>query len=99
MQELALEAVAAGVAVAGVAGDRMADRGEVGADLVRAAGLEARLDQGVGGQRLEHREVGARRRARRGRAPTRFSGARWSRPSGASIVPERERGRPSTRAR
>ena len=67
MQELALEPVAAGVAVARVAGDRVADRGEVGADLVRAAGLQARLDQGVGRQRLEHREVGARRRGRRGR--------------------------------
>ena len=56
-----------GVPVARIAGDRMADRGEVGADLVRAAGLQAGLDQGVGGQRLEHREVGARRRGRRGR--------------------------------
>ena len=46
-------------AVARVAGDRVADRGEVGADLVRAPGLEARLDQRVGRQQLEHLEVGA----------------------------------------
>ncbi len=39
--------------------------------------------------------------AGRGRRPptTTRSGARWSRPSGASIVPVREEGQPSTRAR
>ena len=37
VQELALEPVAAGRAVLGVAGDRVADRQQVRADLVRAA--------------------------------------------------------------
>ena len=54
VQELALEAVAAGVPVARVAADRMADRREVGADLVRAPGLQPDLDQGVVRKRLEH---------------------------------------------
>ena len=50
MQELAVEAVAALGAVLGVAGHRVADRGEVDADLVGAAGLEAGSDQGVRGK-------------------------------------------------
>ena len=59
VQELAGEAVAPGMPVARVARDRVADRGEVGADLVGAAGLQAHLDQGVRRQQLEHPEVGA----------------------------------------
>ena len=59
VQELALEAVALLAAVGRVAGQRVADRGEVGADLVGAAGLQARLEVGLGGEQLEHLEVGA----------------------------------------
>ena len=59
VEELALEAVLALAAVGGVAGERVADRGEVGADLVRAAGLQARLEVGLGGEQLEHLEMGA----------------------------------------
>src|ERR1700710_175720 len=40
VQELTPEVVAAGAAVGGVAGQRVADGGEVGADLVGAAGLQ-----------------------------------------------------------
>ena len=67
------------MAVARIAGHRVGDRGEVGADLVRAAGLEASLDEAVGRQRLEHGEV----RARRARAaPT--HGAALGRPGVAA---------------
>src|ERR1044072_833802 len=58
-QELALEAVLHLAAVGRVAGQRVADRGEVGADLVRAAGLQPGLQVGLGGERLEHLEMGA----------------------------------------
>ncbi len=60
VQELALEAVAIGAAVGDVAGQGVADRGEVGADLVRAAGLQARLQVALLAQQLQHREVRAR---------------------------------------
>ena len=59
VQELALEPEAPGRAVVGVAGDRVADRLEVGADLVGAAGLERHPQQrGSRGQRALEREVG-----------------------------------------
>ena len=44
----------------------MPDRGEVGADLMGAPGLQARLEIGLGGEQLQHGEVGAR--LARGRA-------------------------------
>ena len=66
VQELALEPVAAVAAVGRVAEQRVADRGEVGADLVGAAGLQPRLEVGLGAEQLEHLEVGAR--LARGRA-------------------------------
>ena len=69
MQELAVEAVAAGVPVARVAGDRVADRREVGADLVRAPGLEPGLHQGVGRAASRARGSGCAPRARRAHAP------------------------------
>ena len=46
--------------VGDVADQRVADRREVGADLVGAPGLQPRLQIGLGGEQLEHREVGAR---------------------------------------
>ena len=91
VQELAREPVAPRVPVARIARDRMADRGEVGADLVRAAGLQARLDQGVGRQQLEHLEVGARL-ARRAAADRPALG-------GAVVAPQRGVDRPRSRAR
>ena len=60
MEELALEAVAPRAAVGRVAGQRVADRGEVGADLVGAAGLQPRLQVALARQQLEHLEMGAR---------------------------------------
>ena len=59
VEELALEAVLPLAAVRGVAGERMADRGEVGADLVGAAGLQPGLQVGLGAQQLDHLEMGA----------------------------------------
>src|SRR3712207_4830188 len=47
VQELALEPMASSVAVARVAGDRMADRREVRADLVGAPSLQPRFDEAV----------------------------------------------------
>ena len=64
MQELACEAVAARAPVALVGDDRVADRGEVDANLVGAAGLEPDLEQGVVSDHLHDLEVG-HRRARR----------------------------------
>src|SRR5262245_4759164 len=60
VEERALEAVAALAAVCGVPDQRVIDRAEVGADLVRAAGLEAGLDQGLAREQLDHGEVGPR---------------------------------------
>ena len=60
VEELSRQTMAAGVAVLRVAGERVADRREVGADLVGASSLEACLDQGIGGKRLEHHEVRSR---------------------------------------
>ncbi len=54
-----------------VADQRVADGGEVGADLVGAAGLELRLEVGLGSEQLEHLEMGPRvaRRCPRYRHP------------------------------
>jgi hypothetical protein len=60
MQELALEAVPAARAVLGIAGDRVADGGEVDPDLMRAPGLEPCADEGVGRKGLDRLEVGPR---------------------------------------
>jgi len=93
VEELAPQAVALGAAVGDVAGERVADRGEMGADLVRAPGLQPRL------------EVGSRTvkwvRASREAAPETAIRCRWreARPIGASIVPVREARRPPASAR
>src|SRR5215204_1770191 len=60
VQELTLQAVAAGVPVARIPCDRVSDRRKMGADLMGAAGLQTCLHQGVAGQRLDDREVRAR---------------------------------------
>ena len=63
VEELALEPVAAGVAVVGIAGHRIADRQQVRADLMRAPGLERHPQQRVVRQRalgLEVRDGGMR---------------------------------------
>src|SRR3954469_14388069 len=54
VEELPGEAVALGASVGGIAGERVADRREVGADLMGAAGLQARLQVGLPGQQLQH---------------------------------------------
>ncbi len=59
VEELALEAVLALAAVGRVADQGVADRGEVGADLVGAAGLQTGLEVGLGAEQLDHLEVGA----------------------------------------
>ena len=83
VQELALEPEAPARAVIGVAAHGMADRAQVHADLVRTAGLEAQPQQRRTGERALESEVRARA----------------SRPTGASIVPLRAGGTPSTSAR
>src|SRR6478609_1314834 len=60
VQELALEAERAGVAVLGIARHRVADRLQVGADLVRAAGLEPHAQQRVAVEHTLGLEVGDR---------------------------------------
>src|SRR5690349_4304170 len=60
VEKLTLEPVAAVAPVAVIAGDRVADGGEMGADLVRAAGLQPCLDQSVGRQHLQNREMRSR---------------------------------------
>src|SRR5215218_11295022 len=60
VEELADEAVATRLAVGGIAHDRVADRGEVGADLMRAARLEPGADQGIVHEELVHLEMGER---------------------------------------
>ena len=47
-------------AVHGVADDRMADRGEMDANLMRAAGAQRELEHGRAGEALDHPEVGDR---------------------------------------
>ena len=89
MQELALQAEAPRAAVGAVAGERMADRGEVGPDLVRAAGLQPRADQRVAVEEALDLEVRAGLARRRPRTDMRVR-SRASRPSGASIVPVRD---------
>ena len=87
VQELALEAVAARRAVLGVAGDRMADRQQVRADLVRAARSRA--------ARAAACRCGSARSTSKCVIASRGSSVsveirvrtRRSRPSGASIVP------------
>src|ERR1700712_1735611 len=59
VQELAPQAVAGAAAVGRVPRERVPDRGEVGADLVRAAGLQAGLDVALARQQLEHLEMRA----------------------------------------
>ena len=84
---LARSCARTGAPVAGVAADRMADRRQVGADLVGAPGLQRDLQQRGARQRLDHLEVGARRRAA-GRCSVDMTvRRRRSRPSGASMVP------------
>ena len=69
----------------------MPDLGQVGADLVGAAGLQAHVQERGRGQLLDHREVGHRRpwpaRCRWSAGARR----RRSRPSGASMVPDGRR--------
>src|SRR3954471_4212664 len=60
VKKLTLEAILVLASIGGVARQGMTDRGEVGADLVGAAGLEADLDVALGGEQLEYLEVGAR---------------------------------------
>src|SRR4051794_21741989 len=60
VEELALEAVLALTSIGGIARQGMPDRGEVGADLVDAAGLEANFDVALGAEQFEHLEVSAR---------------------------------------
>ncbi len=57
VEELTLQAVLLATAVGRVANQWVSNRGEVGADLVRATGLQAGLEVGLGGQELEHFEV------------------------------------------
>src|SRR5262249_61339647 len=59
VQELALEPVAFARPVLRVSHDRMADRREVHSDLMRAPRLQARVNERVSRQRLDHLEVGA----------------------------------------
>src|SRR5215216_1052047 len=91
VQELAPQPMAPRVAVLRIPGHRVADRGEMGADLVGAAGLEPGLDERVRGQRLEDREV----RARLPRAPA-ANGAACRR---AVVAAERGIDRARARAR
>ena len=89
----------AGGAVLGVAGDGMADRAQVHADLMRAPGVELQAQQRVLGERTVELEVRACVTCvRRCRSAMRVR-TRASRPIGASIVPLRAGGRPCTSAR
>src|SRR5690349_22846044 len=60
VQRLAREALLAAPAIDRIALDRMLDRGEVHADLVRAPGLELALEQRVAGESLLHAVVRGR---------------------------------------
>ena len=98
VQELALEAVPARVAVARVARDRVPIAAKCTRIwCVRPVSRRASTSVSAGSASITVKCVRASRAPRPRTA--RFSGARWSRPSGASIVPERERGRPSISAR
>ena len=99
VEELALQARSPGHAVDRVARHGQADRRQVDADLVRAAGLETDT-------RAARAPPGARRPRSASRRPSgesvsseRRVGSRRSRPIGASMRPRRERGRPRTSAR
>src|SRR5690349_10111860 len=90
VQELALESVSTRVSVPGVAGDRMADRREVGANLVCAARLQAGLDERIGGEGLDDAEVRARL--------ARCASADGPPLRGPVVAPERRVDRPGARA-
>ena len=94
VQELALEPVAA--SRRRTAGRRRAGgrSPQVGADLVGAAGLQPDLEQRLAGQQLDDLEVGHRRTRAAPADDDPLRGDRWSRPSGASIVPVRDCGQP-----
>ena len=99
VEELPLEAELACDPVHRIAGDGEVDRREMDADLVRPAGLEPDAQERVALEELLELEV-RHRRARR--VACRASGGARScrsRPIGASIVPRRERGLPTTSAR
>ena len=86
-------------AVDAISHHRQPDRGQVDADLVRAARLEPNAQQCVLGQQSAPPRSASRRRAA-WRCPATAASDRWrSRPMGASIRPRRERGRPRTSAR
>ena len=91
--------VPAGRAVLGVTGDRMADREQVRADLVRAAGLQPHAQQGVVRERALDLEVRDRLWRVSSVSVEMRVRTRRSRPSGASMVPWRSGGRFSTSAR
>ena len=57
VQELSREAVPRSVSVARIAANRMPDRGEVSANLVRSTGLQGDLHERVRGQQLDDLEV------------------------------------------
>ena len=59
VQELALKPVATCAPVLAITADRVPDRVEMGADLVRAAGFEAHAQERRRGQRLRGLEMGA----------------------------------------
>ena len=59
VKELPAQAVTRPAAVAGVTHDRVANRGEVSADLVGTARFEPDPDQGVGPRRLDDLEMRA----------------------------------------
>ena len=88
------------LAVRAVADERMADAGEVDADLVGPAGLQpARQQRRVRpvAEPLDDLVLGARRLARRRRPPSAV-GSPGSRPIGASMMPWAAAGCPHTRA-
>src|SRR5690349_23759253 len=60
VEELALESVLQLAAIGRVADEGMADGREVGANLVRAPGLQTGLEVGLGSKQLEHREMRSR---------------------------------------
>ena len=91
MQELALDPVAARAAVGVVTEQRVADRREVGADLVGAAGLEARLEVGVA--------PAAARSPRSGCGPRASPPPRPPSGSAGAIAADRGVDRPRARAR
>ena len=99
MEELALEPELARSPVRRVAGDRQADRGEVHADLVRAARLERHAQKRVARAAARRpRSASPRHAARRCRATAAARRAGHDRSAPRSCR-ARERGRPTTSAR